>query len=89
MKLKKIIASVSALALMLGLASNAFACTALYVGSELQQEIFADFDAMKAAVAAADTTQAKQTAATEASKAMAEKVHAKTLALYECLMGKK
>ena len=56
MKLKKIIASVSALALMLGLASNAFACTALYVGSELQQEIFADFDAMKAAVAAADTT---------------------------------
>ena len=49
MKLKKIIASVSALALMLGSASNAFACTALYVGSELQQEIFADFDAMKAA----------------------------------------
>ena len=48
-----------------------------------------DFDAMKAAVAAADTTQAKQAAATEASKAMAEKVHAKTLALYECLMGKK
>ena len=44
---------------------------------------------LKAAVAAADTTQAKQAAATEASKAMAEKVHAKTLALYECLMGKK
>ena len=42
-----------------------------------------------AAVAAADTTQAKQAAATEASKAMAEKVHAKTLALYEGLMGKK
>lgn len=57
--------------------------------AELQQEIFADFDAMKAAVAAADTTQAKQAAATEASKAMAEKVHAKTLALYEGLMGKK
>ena len=38
---------------------------------------------------AADTTQAKQTAATEASKAMAEKVHAKTLALYEDLLGKK
>ena len=35
MKLKKIIASVSALALMLGSASNAFACTALYVGSDL------------------------------------------------------
>ena len=85
MKLKKIIVSVSALALMLGSASNAFACTALYVGGELQQEIFADFDA----IAAADTTQAKQAAATEASKAMAEKVHAKTLALYECLMGKK
>ena len=32
---------------------------------------------------------AKQTAATEASKAMAEKVHAKTLALYEDLLGKK
>ena len=46
MKLKKIIVSVSALALMLGSASNAFACTALYVGGELQQEIFADFDAM-------------------------------------------
>lgn len=57
--------------------------------AELQQEIFADFDAMKAAVAAADTTQAKQAAATEASKAMAEKVHEKTLALYEGLMGKK
>ena len=57
--------------------------------ADLQQEIFADFDTMKAAVAAADTTQAKQAAATEASKAMAEKVHAKTLALYEDLLGEK
>ena len=39
MKLKKIIASVSALALMLGSDSNAFACTALYVSRRFSRTL--------------------------------------------------
>lgn len=53
----------------------------------LQQELFADFNVMKTAVADAATVEAKQSAATDASKAMAEKVHAATLELYNKLLN--
>ncbi|MFR2099463.1 MAG: hypothetical protein ACLS4C_04205 [Faecalibacterium sp.] len=54
----------------------------------LQQEIMADYADMKAAVAAADTLEAKQTAATNASNAMSQKVYNTTLKMYNKLQAK-
>ena len=47
-----------------------------------------DFEKMKAAVAAADTLEAKQAAATKASNAMSEKVHNTTVKMYDHLQNK-
>lgn len=49
----------------------------------VQQEIYDDFATMKEAVANAGTLEEKQTAATEASKQMAEKVQTAAIELYE------
>ena len=54
----------------------------------LQQEIMADYADMKAAVAAADTLEAKQAAATNASNAMSQKVYNTTLKMYNKLQAK-
>ena len=54
----------------------------------LQQEIMADYTDMKAAVAAADTLEAKQAAATNASNAMSQKVYNTTLKMYNKLQAK-
>ena len=62
------------------------AATASYAA--LQQEIMADYADMKAAVAAADTLEAKQAAATNASNAMSQKVYNTTLKMYNKLQAK-
>ena len=54
----------------------------------LQQEIMADYADMQAAVAAADTLEAKQAAATNASNAMSQKVYDTTLKMYNKLLAK-
>ena len=54
----------------------------------LQQEIMADYADMKAVVAAADTLEAKQAAATNASNAMSQKVYNTTLKMYNKLQAK-
>ena len=54
----------------------------------LQQEIMADYADMQAAVAAADTLEAKQAAATNASNAMSQKVYNATLKMYNKLLAK-
>ena len=54
----------------------------------LQKDIMKDFANMKAAVAAADTLEAKQEAATKASNAMSEKVYNKTVEMYNNLQNK-
>ena len=59
---------------------------AVYAG--LQKEIMAEFEDMKAAVAAADTLEAKQAAATTASNAMSEKVHTVTVKMFDHLQNK-
>lgn len=56
--------------------------------ASLQQEILEDFAEMKAAVAAADTLEAKQAAATTASNAMSEKVHTETVKMFNTLQKK-
>lgn len=48
----------------------------------------ADYADMKAAVAAADTLEAKQAAATNASNAMSQKVYNTTLKMYNKLQAK-
>ena len=54
----------------------------------LQQEIMADYADMQAAVAAADTLEAKQAAATSASNAMSQKVYNATIKMYNKLQAK-
>ncbi len=56
--------------------------------ASLQQEIMSDYADMKAAVAAADTLEAKQAAATTASNAMSEKVHTQTVKMFNKLQNK-
>lgn len=48
----------------------------------------ADYADMKAAVAAADTLESKQAAATNASNAMSQKVYNTTLKMYNKLQAK-
>ena len=54
----------------------------------LQKDIMEEFAEMKAAVAAADTKEAKQAAATTASNKMSEKVYEKTVKMYNKLQKK-
>ncbi len=54
----------------------------------LQKDIMKEFAEMKAAVAAADTKEAKQAAATTASNKMSEKVYEKTVKMYNKLQKK-
>lgn len=54
----------------------------------LQQEIMKDYADMKTAVAAADTLEAKQAAATKASNAMSDKVHNETVKMFNKLQKK-
>ena len=54
----------------------------------LQKDIMKEFAEMKAAVAAADTKEAKQAAATNASNAMSQKVYNTTLKMYNKLQAK-
>lgn len=58
------------------------------VYAKLQKEIMADFAKEKAAVAAADTLEAKQAAATNASNAMSDKVHKATVRMFNALQNK-
>ena len=54
----------------------------------LQKDIMEEFAEMKAAVAAADTKEAKQAAATTASNKMSEKVYEKTVKMHNKLQKK-
>ena len=56
--------------------------------AKLQKEIMSEFEDMKAAVAAADTLEAKQAAATTASNAMSDKVHNETVKMFKKLQTK-
>lgn len=56
--------------------------------AKLQKDIMADYAEMKAAVAAADTREAKQAAATTASNKMSEKVYNATVKMYKQLQTK-
>lgn len=56
--------------------------------AKLQQEIMEDFAEMKAEVAAADTLEAKQAAATTASNKMSDEVHNETVKMYNKLLKK-
>lgn len=58
------------------------------VYAKLQKDIMKDFEKMKAAVAAADTLEAKQAAATKASNAMSKKVHNTTVKMFDHLQNK-
>ncbi len=58
------------------------------VYASLQESIMDDFADMKAAVAAADSLEAKQAAATSASNDMSEKVYNTTVTMYKMLQGK-
>ena len=58
------------------------------VYAKLQKDIMSDFENMKAAVAAADTLEAKQAAATNASNAMSDKVHNATVKMFNRLQSK-
>lgn len=56
--------------------------------AKLQQQILKDFQKTKAKVAAADSLEAKQKAATTASNAMSDKVHNATVAMFKTLQTK-
>lgn len=71
-----------------GDATNAEKAGVKAVYAKLQKEIMANFEQMKKDVAAADTLEAKQAAATNASNAMSEKVHDATVKMFNCLQNK-
>ena len=56
--------------------------------AQLQKQILKDFQKTKAKVAAADSLEAKQKAATTASNAMSNKVHTATVAMFKTLQTK-
>lgn len=71
-----------------GDATNAEKAGVKAVYAKLQKDIMKDFKTMQAKVAAADTLEAKQAAATNASNAMSEKVHNATVKMFDHLQNK-